>query len=213
MTLTAPYQIPIHLPKRPQHYWNSMRQYGERGFTVGDLVGCTNGVTYSTVKGYIYALREMGAVKIIGSRDVIAGQKAHVYAVAIKTTKAPVVRRPDYAGSRGCIQRQCWTAMRTLGPFTLPELAAAASTDECVVPLRTAEAYVRVLMDVGMIVAVVPYKRGGNGRAVGAKPGVYRLLKSKDIGPLPPKVFKASIVFDPNREKIIGVANTSEASS
>ncbi len=208
--MNRPFNVPVALPRGPEHYWKIARQFGPTGFSIEQLAGCTNGVAYSTVKHWVYELVEAGALRVVGARKSSIGLPAKIYAVAIKATKAPVQRRPDYTGARGKIQQQIWTAMRTLQTFRLAELAASASTEECKVPVRTAEEYVRRLTRGGLLIVVEPYKRGGNGRGVGAKAGVWRLKKSADTGPLAPKVFKASIVFDANRAAVVGQPEVSQ---
>lgn len=208
--MNRPFNIPIALPRGPEHYWNMARGFGAEGFTLEQLAGCTNGVAYSTVKDWTYAMVAQGAIKAIGARKSSIGLPAKIYAVAIRATKAPVQRRADYQGKRGRVRQQVWTAIRGLKTFGLAELAVSASTEEYPVKLRTAEEYVRRLTNAGLLIVVTPYKRGGNGRGVGAKAGVWRLKKSADTGPLAPKVFNASIVFDANRSAIVGQAEVSQ---
>ncbi|MCC2110381.1 MAG: hypothetical protein KDJ40_23545, partial [Hyphomicrobiales bacterium] len=171
--MNRPFNVPIALPRGPEHYWSIAKKFGAKGFTLGELAGCTNGVAYSTVKAWLYAMVKQGAVKQIGSRKSAIGQPAHVYAVAIKTAKAPVQRRQDYQGVRGKTQQQVWTAMRTLGTFSLVELTAAASTPEQPVKRRTAEEYVRRLANAGVLAVVEPYAKGKPG-ATGARAGTWR---------------------------------------
>ena len=201
--MNRPFNVPIALPRGPEHYWSVANKFGAKGFTLGELAGCTNGVAYSTVKAWVYAMVRQGAVKRIGSRKSAIGLPAHIYAVAIKAAKAPVQRRADYQGVRGKTQQQVWTAMRTLGTFSLVELTAAASTPEHPVKRRTAEEYVRRLSNAGVLAVVEPYAKGKPG-ATGARAGTWRLVKRADTGPLAPKVFNASIVFDANTQKIVG---------
>lgn len=208
--MNRPFSVPVALPRGPEHYWKMARSFGAAGFTLEQLAGCTNGVAYSTVKHWVYDMVKIGAIRVVGERKSSIGLPAKIYAVAIRAAKAPVQRRSEYQGVRGRLQQQMWTAMRTLGAFRLVELALCASTEEFPVKLRTAEGYVRCLTRAGLLIPVVPYKRGGNGRGVGAKAGVWRLKKSADTGPLAPKVFSASIVFDANRAVVVGQAEVSQ---
>ncbi len=201
--MNRPFSIPVALPRGPEHYWKVARSYGAKGFTLGELAGCTNGVAWATVKSWLYAMVKQGAIKEIGARKSSIGLPAKIYAVAIKAAKAPVQRRPEYAGTRGRAQQQLWTAMRTLGTFSVAELAASASTPEVQVRPRTAEEYLRRLTKAGVLIVVEPYRKGAPG-APGARAGTWRLRRSADTGPLAPRVFNASIVFDANTQKIVG---------
>lgn len=213
--MNRPFQIEIQLPRGPDHYWKMMIGFGAKGFTLGELAGCTNGVAYNTVKDYVTRLRQAGVIKIVGEEKPIGGIKVNRYAVAKVTTDAPVVRRREYTGERGRIQQQIWTAMRSLSAFTIAELAVAASTEECAVKPHTADQYVRRLINAGIVLVVKPYLKGEKGRpfGAGAVAGVYRLTKAGNTGPKPPKIFKSTFVFDPNKNRIVGKTAAEELSS
>ncbi len=203
-----PFSLPIAAPRGPEVYWAAMQAMNAKGFTIADVSLCADGAAYATVKTYVRFLLDQGVLVQTGTRKAGYAIRA-VYKIKKMARKAPVLRRPDYSGARGAIQLSCWTAMRTLSQFTLPELAATASTEEQPVRQRTAEEYVRRLMRAGVVEAVTPYQRGAKGSS-GAKAGVYRLSRAHNSGPLPPKVFKAEFVFDPNKNRILGEAVVTE---
>jgi hypothetical protein len=206
--MQRPHAIPVALPRGPEHYWREMIARGAKGFTIRDIAFASDGVTYAAVKTYIRWLLKQGYLVKTGERPTGYG-RADVYGVCKASRAAPTMRRDDYAGQRGEIQQALWRAMRSLGPFTLPELAFAASTDERVVKVRTAETYVRRLARAGAIEIVEPYKKGAKG-APGAKAGRYALKRSANTGPKAPKIFAAEIVFDPNANRVLGDALVTE---
>lgn len=215
--MNRPFQIPLALPRSPEHYWKVMQQLTAKGFTIRDVAFSSDGVAYSTVKDYARFLLAEGFIKKVGERNV-GYTMADVYRIAKSSRVAPVLRRETFTGKRGLIQQQVWRAMRTLPAFTLSELAAAASTEEVPVKARTAEEYVRRLLKAGVVTVVSPYKKGekappGARGSAGAKAGIYQLRRLADTGPLAPKVFAASIVFDPNKNRVVGEAVTQEARS
>ena len=207
--MIRPFNVPVALPRGPEHYWKAACAFGPKGFTVGKLAGCTSGVAVSTVRKWIDDMRRAGFVRKIGETKSSVGTKANLYAVAKKSAKAPVARDADYQGLRGRCQQQMWTAMRTLPSFTLRELAASASTDVVVVTIDNAKRYVRHLANAGVLQLVEPCVRGASS-AHGAAGATWRLKKSANTGPSAPRVFKASIVFDPNRAAIIGECEVSQ---
>lgn len=210
--MQRPFNIPIELPRGPEHYWKIMRELSARGgFTVPDVAGCTNGVAFKTVKTYIAALLKMGAIEKIGERPARSKNVANVYRVAIKNRAAPVVRRESYAGKRGVIQDRLWNTMRRMRDFSIAELCYTASAGDMEINQHTADQYVRRLVKAGLILVVEPYRKGAPG-ASGARAGRYRLRPKANTGPKPPKIFKAEIVFDPNRNAVIGAPSASEAS-
>ncbi|MBY6243918.1 hypothetical protein [Methylosinus sp. Sm6] len=206
--MQRPFQIDISLPRGPEHYWNVMRQLDGKGFTIRDVALCSEGVTYAAVKTYARFLIAEGVIKKVSQRN-IGYTRADVYRIAKPSRLAPVMRREAFTGQRGRVQQQLWRAMRTLPSFTISELAAAGSTEETPVKERTAETYVRRLIKAGVVAVIEPYKKGekappGMRGKAGAKAGTFRLQKAADTGPLAPKVFAASIVFDPNKSRVVG---------
>lgn len=211
--MNRPFNLPVTLPKGPEHYWAIARKAGPAGITVPELAGCTNGVAYKTVKNWVRSLANAGALKAVGSRPQKgrpqgAGKAAILYAVAIRSAAVPVCRRDSFTGERGQIQQQLWTAMRTLPAFGTIELAASASTDTLPVKPRTAEEYVRRLTRAGLLAVLVDYAKGKPG-ATGARAGTWRLKSQANTGPLAPKVFSATFVFDANRQRMFGEAEVS----
>lgn len=210
--MQRPFNIPIELPRGPEHYWRIMRELSQcGGFTIPDVAGCTNGVAFNTVKAYAKALLRMGAIEKVGARSARSKNTANLYRVAIKNRVAPVVRRESYAGRRGVIQDRLWNTMRRMRDFSIAELCFTASAGDMEIKPHTADQYIRRLAKVGVIMVVEPYRKGAPG-AAGARAGRYRLRPSANTGPKPPKIFKAEIVFDSNRNAVIGETSASEAS-
>ena len=201
--MNRPFNVPIALPRGREHYWKVACQFGAKGFTLGQLAGCTNGVAVTTVAKWIEDMRRMGFIKQIGETKTPFGTRANVYAVAKKSAKAPVARDPDYQGLRGRMRQQMWTAMRVLPAFSQRELVVTASTDVVMVSDASAKAYCRHLVNAGVLQIVKPCERGGG---AGSSAAVYRLKKSANSGPQAPRIFAAAIVFDPNRAEILGEA-------
>jgi hypothetical protein len=153
-------------------------------------------------------MHRQGELHVVGARPGIAGKQAHLYAVVKKKARAPVVRRPDFVGSFGRSQQYLWTAMRTLGSFTVEDLAVFASTDDVTIKPNTARKYIGALVRVGIVTVVEPPRFGKKG-VLGATRGRWRLPASQNRGPNAPKIFQASFVFDPNRSEIVGESEVS----
>jgi hypothetical protein len=206
--MNRPFDLPVALPRGPEHYWKAACGFGAKGFTISDLAGTTCGVANSTVRQWVNAMARQGELTVVGARPGLAGKQAHLYAVAKAKVRAPVVRRPQYEGSAGRCQQYLWTAMRTLGTFGVEELAIFSSTDEVTIKPNTARKYIATLTRAGIVVVVEAPAFGKKGE-IGATAGVWRLPVSKNSGPNAPKIFQASFVFDPNRGEIIGESEVS----
>lgn len=208
--MARPFRPDHGLPKGPEHLWREMRRQSGDGFTLSTLYGAANGVAKRTIRGYLVAFEKAGAIRRVGQRPIPFGRAAIVWSLVENApAKAPVIRRDDYAGSRGRVREQLWTAMRALPAFTVRELAFAATTEEHPVKPRTAERYVRELGRCGLLLALTPSAKGAPGRT-GAHAARWRLKPSANTGPLPPKIIKGE-VFDPNRNAVIRARKPGEA--
>ena len=194
----------------PARYWRVMKDLtkSKGAFTLADIDGATSGVKTSTVKDYTRRLVKQGDVVLIEAVNVNRGGVVNRYRVAHYASRAPSLKRPDYTGRKGAIQRNLWNAMRTLPRFTIAELAIAASTEETPIKVATARAYVLALQTGGAVLAITPYAKARAG-ATGARPGVYRLKPSANRGPKPLQIERSkgvTRVFDPNRDRYLGEA-------
>jgi hypothetical protein len=202
MTLQRPFALPIALPRGPEHYWKVMQKLNGKGFTIRDVAWSRDGVAYKTVEAYMRFLLKEGIIVKVGARNT-GGAPSHVYKIKTPQRRAPVQRRELYSGKLGQIQLALWTAMRTLASFTLPELVASASTEELPIKTHTANTYVLRLIRAGAVEVITPYRKAAPG-ATGARAGTYRLRPSANTGPQPLKIFDAKIVFDPNKNRVLG---------
>jgi hypothetical protein len=187
--------LKLNLPRGPEHYWQAACEFGPKGFTARELLGCTNGVNRTTVRIWIREMVERGALVVIERRDVKPRGQI-VYAVARPTKKAPV--DPDV--KHGRVQRHLWTAMRNLTTFTIAELATAASTDDVVISRHSAADFVRRLSQAGAL-TVVRQTRANN-----LNSGQWRLRRSANTGPLAPRQVTATFLIDRHTGKPLGGA-------
>jgi hypothetical protein len=199
------HKVKVTLLRGPDFYWEKACEFTRKkqGFTTAELAGCTCGVANSTIQQWVKAMNRQGELKVVGSRPTRPGCKAaHVYAVARIRTERPVVRVRESVSRRGRVQQQLWTAMRTLHNFSSQELAVAASIEECIVSRVATVNYIRFLSRVGMLIAIEEpaTKKGHQGMIAGR----WRLARVHNTGPLPPQIFQARFVFDPNRDQIVG---------
>ena len=185
-------------------YWAQAKRFGQAGFTIGELHAKTRGVTYTTVKLYVHALRDIGAVVRIGTKRS-RGNGAHqavLYAVVRSVadpTERMILRPSDKTGRR---QQQLWTAMRAVPQFMVRELAAVASTDDIVVSLTLTRTYVTKLLRAGLLQVMIQPRRSPDGLG-GSLPGTYRLKPSANTGPAAPRIL-GHRVYDRNKRDFVG---------
>lgn len=184
----------------PQHYWAEMVALSAAGFTIGDIYGRTNGVTYDVVKKYVLFCAAAGAIERLGSRPGIAGRAVSIYGVVDLRAPAPVIRREDFANDRGRRAQQLWTAMRGLRSFSAAELAVAASTDDLAISARRAREYVKALAGHGYVAEI-------GARTCVGQTAQWRLLPQRNTGPRAPAITASGELLDRN---LLGPVNPNQ---
>ena len=139
----------------------------------------------------------MAAQLRIRIEGVVEQRAAKLYRPRVLETAETKPRR---ATEKPVTPRQLmWNVMR--GPtgrngFSAADLVRFGSTDTSPVTLRAAKTYIRNLADAGYLHAFEPH---------GTKaPTTWRLKPSMNSGPKPPAILRARIIWDQNRERIIG---------
>lgn len=159
-------------------------------FTADEVLDLTNGTELSTVRKWLKTLVRAGIVAADGD----------TYRLLRRPVLLPHLSNDGRIVSVG--QDALWTAIRALKTFTSRELAVAASTEEHAVTEWTAKSYVKMLLAAGYLTVTTP----GHSH----RPAAYRLKPSMNTGPLAPKILRAKLVFDPNRNEVFGQAEAEE---
>jgi hypothetical protein len=204
-----PIYVEVAMPSGPEHYWREMRRLGSKGFTVRAIANASDGVSYETVRRYVWWLQKEGYVARVGQKQDGYAVQA-IYVVKKATAHAPIER----AAPRAIKAREAmWNAIRALKQFTARELAVSAATEERPISQRSANLYIQRLAQAGVLQVVVPPRRatGKIGPVPrGAIAGTWRLRKNADTGPEAPKLCNAGFVFDPNKNAVLGDAVITE---
>jgi len=161
-----------------------------RPFTVADVLGQTNGTELSTVR------RWMGTLVRAGLAEQVDGG----YRLLRRPVLLPHITNDGRIVSLG--QDALWTAMRALKEFTPRELAIAAATEERPVTEWTAKSYVKMLSAAGYLAMVAT--------ATSRRQARYRLRPSMNSGSLAPQILRAKLVWDPNRNEVVGETEAEE---
>lgn len=204
-----PIHVEVSMPSGPAHYWREMRRLGSKGFTVRAIANASDGVSYETVRRYVWWLQREGYVARIGQKQDGYAVQA-VYVIKRDTATAPIER----SGARTINAREAmWNAIRALKMFTARELAVSAATEERPISQRSANLYIQRLAQAGVLeVVVAPRRATGKIGPVprGAIAGTWRLRRTADTGPQAPKLCNAGFVFDPNKNVVLGAAVITE---
>lgn len=114
---------------------------------------------------------------------------------------APRLNHRGGQAVRGLTTEQLWRTMRMLKEFTMPQLAAMASTEAVPVSVTMAYYYVGELVKAGYVQVSEPFTALGwaKGRACGR----FMFITARYTGPLPPICQRGVGVFDPNINQLV----------
>ena len=185
-------------PQGRQVIWQAIRRL--RSFTLLQLERET-GIRYATLMSYLIGLHKAGIIEEARQPKTPSGDYVQSIWTLVRDTgvDAPRVRRDGTTVTQGRVRENLWRTLRILGQFNARELAVQASTADLTISAATALDYVGHLYGAGYLVLVEPVRRG-KGVVTQAR---YRLLKSRNTGPLPPMVQRTKCVFDPNLGKVM----------
>lgn len=180
------------------HFWSVIRDLTaddrDRRFDATDILRCSADVEISTIR------RELRLLQAAGFLEAITTDRVEEWRVIKRPTTLPSLTadgRPAHSG-----QAAMWNAIRALGGFTHGEVAVAASTEELAVSPVAAKSYVLRLAKAGYLKC----EAAGNWK----RQARWRLRPSMNSGPLPPKILRAKLVWDPNFNEVIGDTEAEE---
>jgi len=198
LALTVDKKTPIR--RGSAYVWSVIRELTAgpdglaRPVTLRQLVLRTEGVEESTLRGFMRTLAAAGIVE-----PVPGGPRQ--WRVLKRPNQLPPLTRH---GQRVTLKtQQMWNAIRALPSFSAAEIAMAASIEDSIVQVSTAKTYIKLLNAAGYLKIEKP-------AAPPMMAAVYRLRPSMNTGPLPPKILRTKLVFDPNRNEIVGPAEAEE---
>ncbi len=176
------------------HYWHAMRMLTDADraaeFTAADVVGLCNRGDHRRVNLYLAALTAAGIVEATPAPK----PQPTRYRLLKRPGVAPSVRADGSQVTTG--HEAMWTAIRALRVMSARELSVSAATDAVKVPIETAKRFLRCLSDAGYLKIEKP----GNNKTS----AIYRLKPSMDTGPLPPAILRTKLVYDQNRNQVMG---------
>ncbi len=159
-----------------------------RRFTVRELYGETT-LDISTVRDYVVGLERSGILAPLDGTPLAEDGATRYQLVKDVGVDAPRVRRDGTTVTQGQGRINLWRTMRIIKEFNARVLADAASTEDCVISVATAEDYIRHLHRAGYL------KANGRGR--------YLFLYHMYTGPRPPMIQKVKRVWDQNLKKVM----------
>ncbi|MBB3947249.1 hypothetical protein GGQ73_003215 [Rhizobium skierniewicense] len=199
-------QLTMKKGQRPvrgeDHYWSVMLEKSRTGtaFTARDIFEQSN-ANMDTIREFIKRLVKAGFLAKAGTLP----NKAETFSVAKVQAATPRVRR-DGTVIETVTATQCmWNAIRNTfrTGFTVADLVRWASTDDTRITTRFAAAYIDHLNKSGYLIPLMT-----DGMAGGE--AMWKLDPSKNTGPLTPMILRAKIVFDQNRNEVVGGAPAEE---
>jgi len=183
------------------HYWSVIRDLTagpgglDRPVALTEILERSAATDHRTVRGFLRTLAAAGLV------EPLPGSPPRWRVLKRPTQLPPLTRDGQRVASK---TQQMWNTIRALPSFTATEVAVAASIEGSIVQVSSAKTYVLLLAHAGYL----KVERAGGPNV----PSIYRLRPSMNTGPLPPKILRTKLVYDPNRNEIVGPSEAEEVS-
>ncbi|HEY5209609.1 MAG TPA: hypothetical protein VIJ42_09220 [Stellaceae bacterium] len=190
----------LRLTRGYEFFWQVIRDLDRRGPWTASDVEARSSADHSTVHEYVRRLAKGGFVEAQGKRPGShPGYAAPLYRLVRDGREAPRLR------SDGTVlpepgQETIWRAAKMLKSFTLVELHTSCGGASNAVSYAAVRRYARHLADAGIFSEL---RRGG-------RPQQAKYLVARNLGGKAPQILRAHIVFDPNSNQVIGIAEASE---
>lgn len=185
------------------HFWSIImdRHRAGHAFTRRDIDRASN-ADLGTIRDFLRRLEAAGIIERVGT-DTETGEIS--YRSQVVQSAAPRVRRDGSVIESQPATRCMWNLMR--GPngragFTYLDLVRWASTDDTAITVNTARSYIKTLHSAGYLVAIT----AGGPR----KPTIWRLDPRMNTGPQAPMILRTKLIFDPNKQVVVGPAEAEE---
>lgn len=198
-----PYQdyvaLNMKVPRGQEGFWSVIRELDGNGpWTIADVDARCN-VSKDTVRDYVKRLERGGFAREDGVVSAYRGGLTKLYRLTRHQVDTPRLQR-DGTELPETINSLLWRTMKMVKLFSAAELAQAAATEARPVRVSTATAYLKHLHAAGIVQTVRPRQ--------GSRAAHYRL--ARNLGAKAPMILAAKAVYDPNEDKVVGVADALE---
>lgn len=185
------------------HFWTVIMERHRDGktFSIRDVDQASN-VRDATIRDFIRRLEKAQLIELVEEHPTLIDNR---YKPLVIQSAAPRVRRDGSVIESQPATRCMWNLMRApLGRngFTYVDLVGWARTDETQVSPNAAKTYIQMLRAAGYLIQIDPGKPG--------TPATWRLDPKMNTGPQAPMILRTKLVFDPNRQEVIGPAEAEE---
>lgn len=180
------------LPPGPETLWPAIRALGSKGyFTIHDVaeaVPCAP----QAAEGYIARLHAAGMVAHAGETT----SRARLWMLTAKKVLPPFLNGQGKPSNAHELTLRIWRALKMAKIVSVTTLRGMIDDQDFTAPSDTVRLYLNALARAGYL-DIIPAERAcGEQR--------YRLRPTMMTGPLPPRLLRATLVFDPNRQALAG---------
>jgi hypothetical protein len=185
-------RLDVLVPPGPEVMWAATRHVGRfDAFSAIDLALAAR-CSPEDAEDYLFNLNQARHVVTAMPRNGV-----EMFRLADKPPfQAPFLDHRGHEDYSHELTRRVWLAVKMVKRFTLTSLLAAMHDDEFPAPKDSVAIYIRALARAGYL-DEFPAEQ-----ACGEKQ--YRIVGRMISGPLPPRLVKIDVLFDPNRQAIAG---------
>jgi hypothetical protein len=180
------------LPPGPETLWPAVRMLGSKGyFSVHDVAQAAN-CAPQTAEAYLAKLHAAAMVAHAGETNT----RSRLWMLTAKKVLAPFLNGQGNPSHGHEVTLRIWRALKMVKMVSVTTLCNDISDEDFRAPMETVRLYLNALARSGYL-DIIPAERAcGEQR--------YRLRPTMHTGPLPPRLMRATLVFDPNRKALAG---------
>jgi hypothetical protein len=189
-------ELSLVVPLGQEGWWQAIRALdAKRPWSVAEIFGETIHCSHKqTVHDYVRRLVKGGFAQVVEERDSTCRTPEKLYRLTKRPAEAPSLRRDGTALPQSGTLLM-WIAIRNLRQFDVHELRGVVGQIRPL-QLSTVKRYVQYLAAAGYLTVFAESRPG--------LAAIWRLKPRMDTGPLPPKILRAHVVWDSNRNVVMG---------
>lgn len=190
--------IRVLVPPGPEVLWPMIRKLGEKGpFAIDDVVAlcrCPPG----QVESYMARLHMAGYVAAAGETT----DRKRLWQLTSQKVVPPFLDTKGNPAHGHEMLTRIWRALKMAKAVSVSTLRSFVDDGEVTLSADTARTYLNALAEAGYLDVIEAKVPLGERR--------YRLKPGMMTGPLPPRLLRATLVYDPNRKELSSSARAQE---
>lgn len=180
----------VIVPPGPELLWPLIRDLGLKGYFTAHDVAWRCSTAPQTVEAYLARLHAAGLVYHAGE----AQERRRLWGLDTRKVQPPFLDGKGNPSHAHEMASRIWRALKMAKLVSVSVLRAMLDDRDFTLPAETARLYLNALAKAGYLDVIAAEQKCDEQR--------FRIRAHMVTGPLPPRLLKAQLVYDPNRQAI-----------